>query len=227
MSRRLQLRARPTWLTLRIGAGGAESNSPSRVWSPRCSPEHAGKWLAAPGSNRARRVNSAVHSPRLLAAKTGAEDEDRTRIMSLEGSGPAIGRPPRRRGMESNHHPAFFKRVREPSLLPRQNWLRDQELHLATPAYEAGSTLGLPALRNLAAAVGYDPTRSRQSARSRALIRRTRSPAPTAESERGTGNDPATSCLASKRSPTELPPHWWRRSESNRHWLLAKQRSSR
>ena len=66
--------------------------------------------------------------------------------MSLEGSGPAIGRPPRRRGMESNHHPAFFKRVREPSLLPRQNWLRDQELHLATPAYEAGSTLGLPAL---------------------------------------------------------------------------------
>jgi hypothetical protein len=67
--------------------------------------------------------------------------------MSLEGSGPAIGRPPRRRGMESNHHPAFFKRVREPSLLPRQNWLRDQELHLATPAYEAGSTLGLPALK--------------------------------------------------------------------------------
>ncbi len=66
--------------------------------------------------------------------------------MSLEGSGPAIGRPPRRREMESNHHPAFFKRVREPSLLPRQNWLRDQELHLATPAYEAGSTLGLPAL---------------------------------------------------------------------------------
>jgi hypothetical protein len=49
--------------------------------------------------------------------------------------------------MESNHHPAFFKRVREPSLLPRQNWLRDQELHLATPAYEAGSTLGLPALK--------------------------------------------------------------------------------
>ena len=48
------------------------------------------------------------------------------------------------RGMESNHHPAFFKRVREPSLLPRQNWLRDQELHLATPAYEAGSTLGFP-----------------------------------------------------------------------------------
>lgn len=126
--------------------------------------------------------------------------------MSLEGSGPAIGRPPRRRGMESNHHPAFFKRVREPSLLPRQNWLRDQELHLATPAYEAGSTLGLPALRNLVAAVGYDPTRSRQSARSRALIRRTRSPEPTAEVERGTGNDPATSCLASKRSPTELPP---------------------
>lgn len=108
--------------------------------------------------------------------------------------------------MESNHHPAFFKRVREPSLLPRQNWLRDQELHLATPAYEAGSTLGLPALRNLVAAVGYDPTRSRQSARSRALIRRTRSPEPTAEVERGTGNDPATSCLASKRSPTELPP---------------------
>ena len=137
---------------------------------------------------------------------SGAEDEDRTRIMSLEGSGPAIGRPPRRRGMESNHHPAFFKRVREPSLLPRQNWLRDQELHLATPAYEAGSTLGLPALRNLVAAVGYDPTRSRQSARSRALIRRTRSPEPTAEVERGTGNDPATSCLASKRSPTELPP---------------------
>jgi len=64
-------------------------------------------------------------------------------------------------------------------LLPRQNWLRDQELHLATPAYEAGSTLGLPALRNLVAAVGYDPTRSRQSARSRALIRRTRSPEPT------------------------------------------------
>ena len=96
--------------------------------------------------------------------------------MSLEGAGPAIGRPPRRRGMELNHHPAFFKRVREPSLLPRQNWLRDQELHLATPAYEAGSTLGLPALRNLVAAVGYDPTRSRQSARSRALIRRTRSP---------------------------------------------------
>ena len=148
--------------------------------------------------------------------------------MSLEGSGPAIGRPPRRRGMESNHHPAFFKRVREPSLLPRQNWLRDQELHLATPAYEAGSTLGLPALRNLVAAVGYDPTRSRQSARSRALIRRTRSPEPTAEVERGTGNDPAISCLASKRSPTELPPaNWWRRSESNRHWLLAKQRSSR
>jgi hypothetical protein len=55
--------------------------------------------------------------------------------------------------------------------------------------------------------VGYDPTRSRQSARSRALIRRTRSPEPTAEMERGTGNDPATSCLASKRSPTELPPH--------------------
>ena len=25
--------------------------------------------------------------------------------------------------------------------------------------------------------------------------------------ERGAGNDPATSCLASKRSPTELPPH--------------------
>ena len=24
--------------------------------------------------------------------------------------------------------------------------------------------------------------------------------------ERGAGNDPATSCLASKRSPTELPP---------------------
>jgi hypothetical protein len=66
--------------------------------------------------------------------------------MSLEGSGPAIGRPPRRRGMESNHHPAFFKRVREPSLLPRQNWLRDQELHLAAPAYEAGLTLGFPAL---------------------------------------------------------------------------------
>ena len=135
----------PHMLRDMTGTGGAESNSPSRVWSPRCSPEHAGKWLAAPGSNRARRVNSAVHSPRLLAAKTGAEDEDRTRIMSLEGSGPAIGRPPRRRGMESNHHPAFFKRVREPSLLPRQNWLRDQELHLATPAYEAGLTLGLPA----------------------------------------------------------------------------------
>jgi len=30
-------------------------------------------------------------------------------------------------------------------LLRRPNWLRDQELHLATPAYEAGLTLGLPA----------------------------------------------------------------------------------
>src|SRR5260370_7369607 len=80
--------------------------------------------------------------------------------------------------MESNHHPAFFKRVREPSLLPRQNWLRDQELHLATPAYEPGSPLGLPALRNLVAAVGYDPTPSRQPPRSRALITPPRPPAP-------------------------------------------------
>jgi len=30
-------------------------------------------------------------------------------------------------------------------LLPRPNWLRDQELHLTTPAYEADLTLGLPA----------------------------------------------------------------------------------
>ena len=127
--------------------------------------------------------------------------------MSLEGSGPAIGRPPRRRGMESNHHPAFFKRVREPSLLPRQNWLQDQELHLATPAYEAGSTLGLPALRNLVAAVGYDPTRSRQSARSRALIRRTRSPEPTPEMERAEVVETSSQRWQRRALATVLCPH--------------------
>ena len=56
-SRRLQLRARPTWLTPHVtrstGTGGAELNSPSRVWSPRRSPEHAGK---CPGVD-APRVN--------------------------------------------------------------------------------------------------------------------------------------------------------------------------
>ena len=158
----LQTGTRTSWLAARIGEGGWSCTNVAGFGdrSPGCwtTPPY---WLAAPGSNRAHsRLITLIAS----CQETGAEDEDRTRIMSLEGSGPAIGRPPRRRGMESNHHPAFFKRVREPSLLPRQNWLRDQELHLATPAYEAGSTLGLPALRNLVAAVGYDPTRSRQSA---------------------------------------------------------------
>jgi hypothetical protein len=94
--------------------------------------------------------------------------------------------------MGSNHHPAFFKRVHEPSLLSRQNWLRDRELHPAAPAYEADLTLGLPA-QYLVGAHGYDPCRCRPSARSRALIRRTRAPAPTPKLERQARIEPAYS----------------------------------
>ena len=51
-------------------------------------------------------------------------------------------------------------------------------MHRPAPAYEAGSTLGLPA-SGMVGALGYDPSRRSPSGRSRALIRRPRSPEPT------------------------------------------------
>lgn len=98
--------------------------------------------------------------------------------MSLEGSGPAIGRPPRRRATESNGILPAFNGARAPATPARQNWLRRRESNAPKPGYEPSRTPGLTA--SLVAVEGYDPSRSRQSARSRALIRRTRSPEPTA-----------------------------------------------
>src|SRR5216683_8419218 len=86
---------------------------------------------------------------------------------------------------ESNLDPACFKRVREPSLLDRRNGCGGRSRTDATKLMRLGGNRSSP---QLVVVVGFEPTRCRPSARSRALIRRTRSPEPTTENgaDRGT-----------------------------------------
>jgi hypothetical protein len=60
--------------------------------------------------------------------------------------------------------------------------------------------------RRMVVAQGYDPCRRRPSARSRALIRRTRAPAPATVTGAAVGNRNRSSSLATKCSSLELRP---------------------
>ena len=116
-SRRLQLRARPTWLTphsLSAGTGGVESNSPSRVWSPRRSPEHAGRWLAGSGSNRphSRLTAGCAHPECYLPVNWSGCGESNSELL-LGWQRPFTNRHTRNwcRATESNGIPPLFRRL--------------------------------------------------------------------------------------------------------------------
>ena len=103
-------------------AEGVEPSTTS-FGDSRSEPRRAGVIGSPP---RIRTSNDEINSLAPLPIGTveneiGAEDEDRTRIMSLEGSGPTIGRPPRRRAHGSNVNLILFRDARRPSTPARQN----------------------------------------------------------------------------------------------------------
>jgi hypothetical protein len=99
--------------------GGAESNSPARVWSPRRSPEHAGKWLPSPVPPRATLFNKQV---RPLCSSEGNELE---RLFGFE---------PKSSAWKTEALP----------LDDRRQWCRDQGSHPDVAAFNGAQ--GLPLL---------------------------------------------------------------------------------
>ena len=114
----------------------------------------------------------------------------------------------------SNLDVALFRRAREPSLLELRIGCGGWSCTTATEFMRLCGNCSSP--QNLVGVHGIEPCRCRPSARSRALIRRTRSPEPTPENGAERENRTLVSALATPRtSHCASPAIWWTVWKSN------------